>query len=242
MAKRIFITGSTTGLGVLAAKELIKRGHEVVVHARNEARAQDILQELPEVKGVVIGDLANLEQTKQLANEINNYGVFDTIIHNAGIASGNTKDMLHVNVLAPYILTCFVDRPKQLIYLSSNMHTSGTPRFAELFKTNPQISYSDSKLLITIFAIALSRLWQDTKVNAVDPGWVPTRMSSYNAPDSLEEGYMTQVILTEEETMTGQYLYHRQPDKTHHPLIYDRNTQNKLLEALASATGITLPE
>ena len=59
MAK-IFITGSADGLGQLAAKELVKRGHEVVLHARNEKRGQEALKQVSGAKGVLIADLADM--------------------------------------------------------------------------------------------------------------------------------------------------------------------------------------
>ena len=42
---RVFVSGSSTGLGLLAGKELLASGHDVVFHARNAARAEDIQTE-----------------------------------------------------------------------------------------------------------------------------------------------------------------------------------------------------
>lgn len=102
---RILITGSSAGLGQLAAESLINQGHQVVLHARNEQRAQDTWESLPDASEVLTGDLARMEETKQLAADVNAMGHFDSVIHNAGINRGSGKDIFTVNTLAPYILT-----------------------------------------------------------------------------------------------------------------------------------------
>ena len=56
---RIFITGSSAGLGQLAAELLIKQGHQVVLHARNEQRAHDARNKVPDAEDALTGDLAS---------------------------------------------------------------------------------------------------------------------------------------------------------------------------------------
>src|ERR1043165_1089406 len=116
---RIFITGSADGLGQLAAQSLIDHGHDVVLHARNSARARDAMKKTPGADTALVADLANIEETKRLAEQANVMGTFDAVIHNAGIYNGSAKELFAVNVLAPYILTCFMNRPGRLIYMSS---------------------------------------------------------------------------------------------------------------------------
>src|SRR5919112_4553935 len=122
---RIFITGSADGLGQLAAKALIAWGHQVVLHARNEKRGQEALNKVPGAEIVVTADLGNIDETKQLASKVNALGKFDAVIHNAGVYNAPPKEIFNVNTLAPYILTCLIQRPKRLIYLSSDMHLQG---------------------------------------------------------------------------------------------------------------------
>src|SRR5215218_8671734 len=130
---RIFITGSADGLGRLAAKALITQGHHVVLHARNEKRGRETLEKVPDAESVVTADLCSTEQTIQLASKINALGTFDTVIHNAGVYEVSAKEVFTVNTLAPYILTCLVQKPKRLIYLSSDMHLQGHSKL-ESFK------------------------------------------------------------------------------------------------------------
>lgn len=209
---RIFITGSADGLGQLAAKLLVEKGHKVVLHARNAERSRDALNKVPGAEKVLTGDLSKIEETIKLADQVNELGSFDAVIHNAGVYQTSAKEILNVNTLAPYILTCLIQKPKRLIYLSSGMHLQGSSKL-EGFKDNiNKITYSDSKLHILMLCKAVARKWPDVYSNAVNPGWVPTKMGGIGAPDNLQKGYETQAWLAlsndEEAKVTGEYFYH----------------------------------
>ena len=210
---RIFITGSADGLGQLAAKELIHLGHQVVLHARNEKRAQDALHTLPGAETVLIADLRSIDETIQLASKANALGTFDAVIHNAGIYQASAEELFHVNTLAPYILTCLVNKPQRLIYLSSDMHQGGHSKL-ESFKTGiSRITYSDTKLHVLLLCKAVARKWLNAYVNALSPGWVPTKMGGSGATGDLKKGSETQVWLAvsndEKAKVSGRYLYHQ---------------------------------
>src|SRR5689334_20640484 len=96
---RIFITGSSDGLGKLAAKALVAEGHHVLLHARNAERAKQPLKDVPEAEGVVAGDLTSLDETKHLANKVNDLGRFDAVIHNAGVYRVSAEQIFAVNTL-----------------------------------------------------------------------------------------------------------------------------------------------
>jgi len=204
MAK-IFITGSADGLGQLAAKELIRQGHRVVLHARNAERGRQAMEHVPGAEDVLTGDLSSIEETKALASKANAWGHFDVVIHNAGVYQVSRDSvgaeglplLFAVNTLAPYILTCLMSKPRRLIYMSSGMHLQGDTNLDDLaVKTRlkgSHISYSDTKLHDLILSMAVAHAWPDVYANAVDPGWVPTKMGGAGAPDSLEKGFQTQV-------------------------------------------------
>ena len=82
---RVFITGSSDGLGLMAAELLIEQGHEIVLHGRNEARRRDALTAAPKAKGAVSGDLSTVAGARSVADQVNRLGRFDAVIHNAGI-------------------------------------------------------------------------------------------------------------------------------------------------------------
>jgi NAD(P)-dependent dehydrogenase (short-subunit alcohol dehydrogenase family) len=124
---RVFITGSTDGLGSAAASVLIDEGHDVVLHARTRERAAALGDLAPDAAGVVIGDLASAAETQELADQLNQIGRMDAVIHNAGVfrepsraatADGHART-LAVNTLALYLLTALIDRPDRLIWCRS---------------------------------------------------------------------------------------------------------------------------
>jgi NAD(P)-dependent dehydrogenase (short-subunit alcohol dehydrogenase family) len=239
---RVFITGSADGLGRLAAETLLDDGHEVVVHARNSDRLTAVRDLVGRGAAAVIGDLSDLEQTRGLARDVNRLGRMDAVIHNAGVYTG--RQVMPVNIVAPYLLTALIERPQRLVYLSSGAHRSG--------RANPEGidwgdrttgSYSDSKLFVTTVAVAVARLWPDVFSNAVDPGWVPTRMGGPGAPDDLRLGHLTQEWLATsndpEARTSGGYWYHQQPIEPH-PAVHDRPFQDQLLNELGRFTDARL--
>jgi NAD(P)-dependent dehydrogenase (short-subunit alcohol dehydrogenase family) len=242
---RIFITGSADGLGQLAAKSLVSLGHQVVLHARNSKRSSDALKKLPGAEAAFTADLSNLEETKHLAHELNYSGGFDAVIHNAGVYQASAHQIFAVNTLAPYLLTCLLHRPKRLIYLSSDMHLHGHPNFEKFSKNHPQLSYSDSKLHVLMLSMAVARKWPDVFSNAVDPGWVPTKMGGKSAPDNLQKGFETQVWLAvsenEKAKVSGRYFYHQQVSHSN-PIAADIVLQEKFLSLCKELTGVSLPE
>jgi len=122
---QILITGSADGLGQLAAKSLADQGHTVVLHARNAERARYAQQHVPAAAHIIIGDLSDRDEIRSVAEQANAWGTFNVVIHNAGVYQASPQDILTVNTLAPYMLTCLIHQPKRLIYLSSSMHRQG---------------------------------------------------------------------------------------------------------------------
>ena len=253
--RRIFITGSTDGLGRDAAVTLIEKGHQVVLHARSQERAEALHDIAPRSAGVVIGDLASAEQTRSIADQVNKIGRVDAVIHNAGIfrepGRGSTPEghakVLAVNVLAPYLLTALMERPDRLIYLSSRMHLGGKGPLNDIDWTtrrwDTNRAYSESKLYITALAFAVARKWRNVFSNVVDPGWVPTKMGGPGAPDNLEEGHLTQTWLATSDDaaakVSGAYWHHREQRQ---PAIQslDQHFQDELVAKLGELTGVAL--
>jgi len=255
---RVFITGSSDGLGRMAAQLLIEQGHGVVLHARNEARGEEALSAVPGAETVVIGDLTSIAQTRKVAEQVNALGTFDAVIHNAGIGYREprriaTEDGLPqvfaVNTLAPYILTALIKRPKRLVYLSSGLHRNGDESLKDLaWKDRPwqgQQAYSDTKFHDVLLAFAIARRWTNVLSNALEPGWVATKMGGAGATDDLDAGHRTQVWLSVSNdpaaTVTGEYFYHmrlREPK----PATRDTERQEKLIEACKGFSGVELPD
>lgn len=252
---RVFITGSSDGLGLMAGKLLAQWGHQVTLHARNEARAADARHALPQAGAVVIGDVASIAAMRSVADQVNALGRHDAIIHNVGIGSraprAETAEGLSrlfaVNVLSPYLLTALLIRPDRLVYVSSGMHNSGDAHLDDAQwmrrRWNGSQAYADSKLFDVVLAFAVARLWPAVKSNAMTPGWVATKMGGAGAPDSLSLGAVTQSWLAVSDDagalVSGRYFYHQKPERSHHAAA-SRELQDRLLDYCAKLTGVAL--
>ncbi len=253
---RIFITGSSDGLGLLAARLLASQGHQVTLHARNETRAADASRALPQAEAVVVGDLSSIEQMRRVAAQANALGRYDAVIHNVGVGYRQPRietvdglsHVFAVNVLAPYLLTALIVPPRRLVYLSSGMHRGGDARLDDPQWTarrwNGSQAYSDSKLLDVVLAFAVARRWPGVRSNALEPGWVPTKMGGPGAPDDLSLGAVTQAWLAVSDdpaaAVTGQYFRHQKPHRVL-PAAHRADLQDALLAYCAGRTETRLP-
>jgi NAD(P)-dependent dehydrogenase (short-subunit alcohol dehydrogenase family) len=240
---RVFITGSADGLGREAAQTLLDQGHKVAVHARNRNRLTAVRDLLDRGAAGVVGDLSDLDETRDVADQVNRLGPMDAVIHNAGVNAG--PDVLPVNVVAPYLLTALIHRPQRLVYLSSGMHRGGRASLTGMDWSGHRAtgSYSDSKLFVTTLAAAVARIWTDVFSNAVDPGWVPTKMGGPGAPDDLRLGHLTQEWLAtsdDPEARTSGGYWHHQRRAQPAASVHDQRFQDQLLEELARFTGTRL--
>src|SRR3989440_1421211 len=252
---RVFITGSTDGLGYAAAKALIDEGHDVALHARSRERASAVDDLASRSAGVVVGDLSSGIDARRVADQVNAIGRMDAVIHNAGISSTTGRSatpeghatIFAVNTLAPYILTALIERPRRLVYLSSSMHRGGAGSLRDIDwidrRWDSTRAYSESKLYVTALAYAVARRRPDVLSNAVDPGWVPTEMGGPGAPDDFEMGYLTQTWLAVSDDPTaivsGRYWHHRRPQVPSRE-VSDARFQDELSAKLAELTGVSL--
>ena len=167
---RVFVTGSSTGLGLATANALVDDGHSVIVHARNRRRVTELDGLVQRGADLVIGDLASRAEVLDVAHQVNSLGTMDAVVHNAGVYIDRTRvatvdgrtNVLAVNVLAPYLLTTVIERPGRLIYLSSGMHRDGDPSLRDIDwhdrRWNGVQAYCDSKLYVTAIAVAVAAL------------------------------------------------------------------------------------
>jgi NAD(P)-dependent dehydrogenase (short-subunit alcohol dehydrogenase family) len=248
---RVFITGSSTGLGLLSARWLDERGHQVTLHARNAERTDELRAALPDAP-FVVGDLSRIDDVRGVAEQVNALGRHDAVIHNAGVyrvpSRVATDDGLSltfaVNVLAPYVLTALVERPARLVYLTSGLQNGGGPDLDDAQWTRRRWdwlqAYSESKLHVTTLAFGIARRWPAVRSNAVSPGWVPTRMGGASATDDLALGAETQAWLAAGDDpgaeVTGQYLFHRQPGDAP-ATVRDPHAQEALFAYCAELSG-----
>jgi NAD(P)-dependent dehydrogenase (short-subunit alcohol dehydrogenase family) len=255
----VFVTGSADGIGLETARQLLAGGHRVVGHARNEERAAVLRGALPGLAGIAVGDLSSIAQVRAVAAAATAHGPYEVVIHNAGISRSGAPDRLvtadgleatfAVNVLAPYLLTALMPAPARLVYLTSGLESEGIADLADLQwerkRWNGRQAYRDSKLHDVALALAVARQWPGTRSNAVDPGWIRTRMGGPHAPDPLPLGAETQVWLAvgegaDDPANTGRY-FKRRTRLTPNPAATDRGFQDGLLAACAKITGDRIP-
>ncbi|MGA8016399.1 MAG: SDR family oxidoreductase, partial [Candidatus Dormiibacterota bacterium] len=183
-------------------------------------------------------------------------GPYHAVIHNAGtgghvsrreITADGLEHIFQVNVLAPYLLTVLMERPARLIYLTSGLESQGRVVLDDLQRErrswDGMAAYSDSKLCDVLLAFAVARHWLEVRSNAVDPGWIRTRMGGRGAPDPLPLGAETQVWLATSDdpaaAATGRYIKRRRELRAN-PQAYDEALQEGLLDACARLTGVRL--
>ena len=243
---------------MMAAQLLAAEGHRVALHARNAQRAEDARAQLPSAEAVVLGDLSSISGMRDVARQVNDLGRFDAVIHNAGIGYREPRrvetvdglsQLFTVNVLAPYVLSALIERPRRLIYLSSGMHHGAGADLADLNWTTRKwqgaAAYAESKLLDVVLAFAVARLWKDVFSNALEPGWVPTRMGGPGAPDDMDQAHRTQAWLATSNDpaacVTGRYFYHLRL-RASNPLAHDMHLQDSLLARCERLTSVAVPE
>lgn len=255
---RVFISGSSTGLGLMAGQLLVEQGHRVVLHGRDDKRCEDARRALPEADAVVAGDISAVRGTRSVADQANKLGRFDAVIHNAGVGYRESRRLetedglphvFAVNVMAPYILTALMGRAARYVFLSSGMHRGADAHLNDLAwrsrRWDGATAYAESKLHDVLLAFALARRWPDVLSNALEPGWVPTRMGGPGAPDEMDQAHRTQAWLAVSDDrracVSGDYFYHlrrREPN----PQAKDWTLQDRLIAACQRLSSIDLPE
>jgi NAD(P)-dependent dehydrogenase (short-subunit alcohol dehydrogenase family) len=204
--KRVVLTGSTNGIGLAAAIELGRRGADLTLVARNQARAAEAVRQIHAVSNgrvpdVVLADLASQSSIRQLAGELlERYPRIQVLVNNAGAVYARrqiTADGIEltwaVNHLAPFLLTTLLlDRlkasaPARIVTTSSDAHRSAHIPFDDLnadraWGAMGMRRYGETKLANVLFTVEMTRRLEGTGVtaNAFHPGLVATGFNRNN--------------------------------------------------------------
>ncbi|HMC37445.1 MAG TPA: SDR family oxidoreductase [Actinomycetota bacterium] len=205
--KRVLITGGTNGIGLAAAEELSKLGAELVIVARNQARAGEAVRRIERATGpdasvdVLDADLSSQASVRRLAaNVLDRYPRLDVLVNNAGamysprqITEDGVELTWAVNHLAPFLLTnLLLDRlvqsaPARIVTTSSDAHHGSRIPFDDLDAERSYRAfrrYGQTKLANILFTSELARRVEGSGVtaNCFHPGLVATRFNHNNGP------------------------------------------------------------
>lgn len=202
--KVCLITGATSGIGEVTARELARMGCSVVITARNQRKTDISVDKLRTESGSLkidglVADLSSQDQVRNLAAEFKyKHNRLDVLINNAGaiylrrsLSQDGIEMTFAVNHLAPFLLTNLLletlinSTPSRIINVASNSHEGQEILFDDLESRQSfgfMRAYGRSKLANVMFTFELSRrlAGSGVTVNAVHPGLVGTNMGSNN--------------------------------------------------------------
>jgi NAD(P)-dependent dehydrogenase (short-subunit alcohol dehydrogenase family) len=190
MSKTILITGSTDGIGRLAAIKMAKAGHQLYMHGRNPNKLNMVIAEVKKDSGNdkiegFVADFSDFKNVQKMSDEINKKMPYlDVLINNAGvfkssqaITKAGIDTRIVVNYLAPYLLTNAIigklrDSPdSRIINLSSAAQSSVSLELLEgKISVSDQEAYAQSKLAILMWTFYLARRETNISVTALNPG------------------------------------------------------------------------
>lgn len=232
MKKNILITGSTDGIGKLAAAKLAGEGHLTILHGRNPQKLSETLEEIKNltkndnVQGFV-ADFSEMESVREMAGMIiNEFSKLDVLINNAGVYNSNeshNKDGIDmrfaVNYLAPVLLTRELmpllekaEEPR-ILNLSSAAQSSVSDKALEGDKDLSEgEGYAQSKLALTMWSFYLAKEFPRMSVIPVNPGSLQnTKMvreafgTTWSAPDKGANILYELAVLENYRGMSGKY-------------------------------------
>ena len=190
MQKTILITGSTDGIGLATAKQLISQGHQILLHGRNATKLRAVVEQLnaqyPNANiQSYVSDLSNMQDVKALAKAVTDqHSSLDVLINNAGvfrtpnlITSDGMDVRFAVNTFAPYLLTQLLlplmSNTSRVINLSS---AAQAPVDIDALRGKARLddmgAYAQSKLAITMWSRVegLAHAANGPMIVAVNPG------------------------------------------------------------------------
>ena len=208
--KHIIVTGATSGIGAITARELAKEGNHVVIIGRSEAKCQATVAEIKEQTGqdvdYLLADFASPQSTSRVAQEyLEKYDRLDILINNAGTFFNNRSDVngiektLMVNHLAPFMLTMALlplltqtaaasGQTGRIVNVNSDAHYSGINwddiQYENGYPRMGTRAYGQSKAFNVLFTLELAKRIEGTgvTVNALHPGVVRTNIFNHAGP------------------------------------------------------------
>jgi NAD(P)-dependent dehydrogenase (short-subunit alcohol dehydrogenase family) len=197
------ITGATSGIGEVTARELARRGMHVIIVGRSAGRVAATVARIKQATGVevetLIADLSSQAGVRSVAEAfLQRHQRLDVLINNAGgffasrqVSADGIELTWALNHMSYFLLTNLLidtlraSAPARVINVSSDAHRGGVIRWDDLLFTrgyNGWAAYAQSKLANILFSNELARRLEGTGVtsNALHPGFVATRFAHNN--------------------------------------------------------------
>ncbi|MFF3228880.1 SDR family NAD(P)-dependent oxidoreductase [Nocardia suismassiliense] len=251
--KTVVITGASSGIGAAAARELHRRGANVVPVGRSPEKTAEIADELGTQPW--IADFADLSTVHDLADGLlSSHARIDVLANNAGglwsdhtITVDGHEQTFQVNALAPLLLTqLLTDRLRhsggRVITTSSAQHKKGRLDLDDLDSTRryrPMQAYATSKLAAALLTREYARRHPEVGVADFDPGSIASEFNrDMGFTGSLLRGPLGRLILTSPEQGAKTLVYLAETDEPLHGQYYFRSrVAHPSLAALDLDTG-----
>ena len=264
MTKNILITGSTDGIGKLAANKMAKAGHQLYLHGRNESKLETVISELKRTSGNdhiegFVADFSDLVHVQQMAYQIiEEVSSIDVVINNAGIydkytpnVKGNFDSRLIVNYFAPFLLTTIFNSHSlfktnaRVINVSSAGQASVSLDFLNgRSSINVHQAYSQSKLALIMWSFYLAKNQPNINVNSINPGsLLNTKMAQQNFGifrNSAEKGANILYDFAVSQTYEGISGKYYDNDKGNFAMAHADAYDEKIIESLIHQTTLII--
>jgi NAD(P)-dependent dehydrogenase (short-subunit alcohol dehydrogenase family) len=234
---KVAITGANDGIGKETARQLLEKGHQVVMISRDSTKSENALADLRKSGTVDLMhcDLASLSEVARAAEKLQeDHPETQVIICNAGVMSKRRKESrdglelnFAVNHLAHFLLVTRIldmlqkNAPSRIVVVSSMVHESGRVDLSNLQMESGydgMSAYAQSKRANVLFVHELARRLEGTGVtaNALHPGVIATKLlhEYFSGGAPVSDGAKTSVYLaTSQEigSVTGQYFKNSRP-------------------------------
>ena len=223
--KICLVTGATAGIGKITATALAAQGAELVIHGRNQEKAEITVNQIKAETGnhqvsYLLADFSDLDQVRNLAAEFQEkFDHLHVLVNNAGAffnkripTSYGVEMTFLINHLAPFLLTNLLletlkaSTPARIINVSSEAHRQGVINFEDLGFEKGYFgikAYGRSKLANLLFTYELAQSLEGTgvSVNAVHPGHIATDIwkTNFGVMGPVLKWFMSRIALSPEE-------------------------------------------